>query len=287
VLYLNGERVGSNRYTTGAHLDRYRIESLLEPGKNRLMVHLRSSRSEGAFLAMVESPEFEAPLVWTDSDWRVMRRRLPKVAKGEAPLEPGGGREGEYAVVVATPPEGRWGSPESGDERPLHTDLVRPRNAAPASRVMLPGGVWRRRYPRIRYTKPLGPYATFDWGGVRTGYLMLHFPRAERSVALVYLGQELPDPLSRPPDAYVVTTNNDTHWEGTVPRSFRYALVVGLEDIIDAAMVLTHADKLPPVAAGGPAEGVFGLESSRLRSAVEDKVWRKLEGFAGDAEGED
>jgi len=287
VLHLNGQRVGSNRYTTGAGLDRYRIESLLKPGSNRLMVHLRSSRSEGAFLALVESPEFETPLVWTNSDWRVMRRRLSKVAEGEIPLEPSAGRHVEHAVVVATPPEGRWGSPKAGAERPLHADLVRPRNPAPASRVLLPGGVWRRRYPRIRYTRPLGPYVTFDWGGVRNGYLVLHFPRAERPVALVYLGQEMPDPLSRPPDAFVVTTNKDTHWEGTVPRSFRYALVVGLEDIAEATMVLTDASKLPAIAAGGPAEGVFGLESSRLRSAVEDKVWSKLEGFSSDSEGED
>ncbi len=287
VLYLNGARVGSNRYSAGAPLDRYRVESLLVTGRNRFLVHLRSSRSEGAFLALLQSPEIDSPIVWTDSEWRKMRRRLPKVAQGEAALEPSDGRSVEHAVVVARPPEGRWGSPGSGLERPLHQDLVRPRNAAPASRIMIRGGGWRRRYPRIRYTRPLGPHVTFDWGGVRTGYLVLHFRAGERSVALVYLGQEMPDPLSRAPDAYVITSSKDSHWEDTVPRAFRYALVVGLAAVSDAELILTHADRLTAIAADGPGEGVFGLSPPRLRSAIEDKVWRELEGFAGDSEGQD
>jgi hypothetical protein len=122
---------------------------------------------------------------------------------------------------------------------------------------------------------------------VRTGYLVLNFPAAERSVALVYLGQEMPDPLSRPPDAYVITTDNDTHWEDTVPRSFRYALVVGLGSVSNAKLVLTHVDLLQAIAAGGPSRGVFDLEAPRLSSSIENKVWRELEGFPSDSEGED
>ena len=44
VVWLNGQRIGSNRYRPGAPLDVYRVGDLLLPGPNRLIVELRSSR---------------------------------------------------------------------------------------------------------------------------------------------------------------------------------------------------------------------------------------------------
>ncbi len=69
-----------------------------------------------------------------------------------------------------------------------------------------------------------------------------------------------------------------------MPRSFRYALVVGLDRVTDAVLIRSNLERLPPIVAGDPVKGVFGLKAPRLRTPAENVVWSELERFSGDTE---
>jgi len=197
VLYLNGVRVGSNRYTVGADLDRYEVSSLLRPGRNRLAAHLRSTYAHGGFLAVLRAAESPDPIVVTDGEWRISRRHVAKLSRPELDLA-----RPERAIVVARPPAGRWGPTTEGTARPLHADLILQRPAVRARRMLQPGSDWHRlRRRRPARMSALGERVTFDWQESQTGYLTLKLPGDEGAVGLVYLGDDLPDPLHQPPDA--------------------------------------------------------------------------------------
>ena len=83
----------------------------------------------------------------------------------------------------------------------------------------------------------------------------------------------------------MIAVRGQTHWADTVPRTFRYALVVGVDTVRDAQIVRTDPGLWSPVPAGQPRQGVFGLPAPRLRTAIENVVWGELESFAGDTEG--
>ena len=96
VLYLNGQRVGSNRYTAGAAFDRFEVAPLLRPGRNRIATLLRSTYAHGGFLATLRLDDASEPIVVTDERWSVSRRRLAALTRPDLDLE-----RPERAIAVA------------------------------------------------------------------------------------------------------------------------------------------------------------------------------------------
>jgi hypothetical protein len=150
VLYLNGRRIGSGRYsgvpTKGlarprTRLDVYEVGDWLSPGANRLQAEVRSGHGAGGFLLALVAGTDGADgrlLLGTDERWRVYRRDHPFLLRGLVPLHPklhlG---TGEDVRSWGAPPLGRWGLSEPGPVRPLYPDLAADREPLAATRTLL------------------------------------------------------------------------------------------------------------------------------------------------------
>ncbi len=278
ILTLNGKRVGAGRYPTGApeaRLDVYEVGDLLLSGGNRVLVELRSDRGAGGLLAVIQDPEGKT-LVRSDGEWRIVKRHHIGLVRGWLPLGPGSGLETEPAFRWGLPPTGRWGEPTVGALRPRLLELIRDQPLA-ATRVPAP------RIPGLPATSARH-LALFDFGREVTGYLNLQMQAGDGlRKALLYTGSEPPDPLVQRPAGAVLALTGRRSWMDAQPRRFRYALVVG--DRPAAARVLP----VDPKAADGlfadgnerKVEGVFGIDPPRLRTPVEDEVWRELQSVPG------
>ena len=288
LLYLNGRRLGSGRYSAGRHgalLDTYAVEDELAPGGNRLMVEVRSDKGTGGLLlALVDGRG--RTFLGTDESWRLFRRDHPFLLRGLVPLSPklAPGR-GEDSFSWGLPPLGRWGRPEVGPRRPLYRELIGDLSPEAAPRPV----VW---------TSPLGPElppvprTIFDFGREVTGYLHLEIPPVseQRAGLLFTASRGVPDPLSERPSGAVITIPDRHGWEDACLRRFRYVMVVGLSP---------RGARVQPVASGDPGQiaallprevrtpGVLGIEPPPLRTPVENEVWRKLQGVPGVARREE
>ena len=117
VLYLNGVRVGGNRYRPGARLDRYSVAPLLVGGHNRLLVELRSGRRAGGLLLRLATSD--GLEIVSGPDWRILQRHR------QEHLDPANGLEQPRRPRVwGGPPVGRWRLPEAGALLPLYGDLI-------------------------------------------------------------------------------------------------------------------------------------------------------------------
>lgn len=264
VVWLNGGRVGSNRYAPGRPLDRYEVGPLLLPAGNRLAVELRSSRGQGGLLAALDLGGGSPPVV-SGAGWRVLRRDLPGVREGWQPI--GGG---EPAVSWGRPPVGRWGRPERWADRP------------PAGEVC---ALCEPVEARRRGGRPPERVA-FDFGRQVAGYLVLErsaeaAEAGETGVALFTAGERPAVPLASPDlAAPVVVMPGAREWSDATPRRFRWVTVTGLEGL-ERARVLPVADgalaALPePVPGEAAVRPVLGLEVSTARTEVADEVRRTL-----------
>lgn len=281
VLTLNGKRLGAGRYRPGdggepvAKLDVYEVGDLLQPGGNRLVVELRSDRGAGGFLAVLQDDRGHL-LVRTDGEWRIVKRHHFGLQRGWLPLGSRGGLESEPAFSWGLPPTGRWGRPEAGPVRPRLIELIQDQPAA-AARALAP------RFPVL----PAGAsrhIAMFDWGREVTGYLTFQMPEgAGLRTALLYVGDQPPDPLQESPDGAVLALAGRTSWMDARVRRFRYALVIGDRPL--AARVLPvdpqQAAGLLDEKGSPQVEGVFGIEPPRLRTPVQDEIWRELQRVPG------
>lgn len=269
VLWLNGRRVGSNRYREHAGLDRYQVGDLLLPNGNRIVAEVRSGRGAGGLLLALVGPEGE-PLAATGESWRIFEQFHPGVVEGWVPTD-----KGAPAVSWGPPPTGRWGRVEPGRSLPRFEEAT--------------GDLWRRRilFPerlRARSTDgrwvpageapaTLGPIAAFDWGRPVTGYLVLE-QRAPAGVpvGLVELAPEEGEEVE------VVFQPGAPLWRDVVPRRFRFARVTGLSGLERAWVEPVDPEVLAELPAP-PAEppGVFGLDPPPLRTPVQNEVRRELE----------
>jgi hypothetical protein len=283
VLFVNGERVGGNRYTAGAPLDEYDVTTRLAAGTNRLTAHLRSSRAEGAFLLALYLDGEREPALVSSQDWTIVRRFNRRLQRAWIPIE-----RGEQPAVIARPPEGRWGATREARPRPLLADIALLRRGVRPGRVLGEETGWRSMAAAVRGRggQRLGADAVMlDWGEELTGIVTLRFADgAEAPLGLAYFGEHTPEPVLQAPDAFVIGTPGQTYWEDAVPRRFRYLLLVGLEDLLDARLLVTDATRLEPVPGGQPPPGVLGEPAPRLRTPAEDKIWSELESFPRGAE---
>jgi hypothetical protein len=289
-LSVNGASVGAGRWTPGAPLDRYEIGRLLAPGRNRLAVELRSARGAGGLIARVEAAgEGQRVSLGTDATWRIVRdhERSLLLPASEAPA-------GDPPRIWGPAPLGRWGAPEEGDLVPRLDRLRRSRRpSAPRALRLGVAGPWQA-VPRARPTRPLGPWVVFDWGTEVVGYLSLAIrPGDEMARGLLWTDSAPPgtslavDPRLDPYAAVVLGAPGRTWWTDTRPRRFRYAYVLGLDQITGAEVYPVHADRAAALLAPrSPLAGLWGLEPPRLATPVEDEVWRELQGLAGVTEGQ-
>lgn len=275
VLYLNGQRVGSDTYEPGAPLAAWRVEGLLQPGWNRLLVELRSSRAAGGFLALLTGDAGE-PLIWTDERWLVFTRHDAGLVRGFRPLD-----GGTPAFSWGLPPTGRWNAPRPGPVRPLWRDLMpggRPAPLRPAAVRAVGARAKSRGRTGAEPAAGFAPQVLFDFGREVEGYLALeHLPGDETAPGLLFTGLEPPHPRQARPQEAVVCMPGRRVWLDARPRRFRYALVLGMERLTaarlypvgsEAAAALRPDDRQPA--------GVFGLEPPPLSTPIEERVWKSL-----------
>jgi len=272
VAYLNGRRVGSNRYAPdggdgAAALDRYRVEGLLLAGGNRLAVELRSARGSGGLLAALDLGAGLPPIV-TDANWRIVRRHHPGLLGGWQPLgDPAaGGAEEPYRW--GRPPIGRWGRPRRVRDWPLAAVVAAPCAPRPA--------VARRSAPGAR--------ELFDWGEEVFGYLSLRLDPAlagEPAVGLLLAGAAPRRPLEEAEVAVpIVPLPGLPTWTDSVPRRFRYAAVTGLPGVLAAEVVPVAAEAaaLLPAARSAAPEPLLGLDTPLHLTPAEQAVRRQIDG---------
>jgi hypothetical protein len=279
VLTLNGKRIGSGQYQPGgpARLDVYEVSGVLVAGGNRLLVELRSDRGAGGFLAALQDGAGHT-LVRTDGEWRIVLRHHFGLMRGLLPLGANDDLESVPAFAWGPPPTGRWGRPELGPVLPLMTDLIQ---GAPLPATRLPS----RPIPALPPTSARH-IVLFDWGHQVAGYLTLQMPTGEgMRKALLFTGDNPPDPLRDRPAAAVLTLIGRRSWMDAQPRRFRYALVIGDRPAsarvfpVDPKRAAGRIADPADIAAGGgrKVEGVFGLKSPPLRTPVQDEIWRELQ----------
>ena len=278
VLYLNGLRVGSNRYTSGAALDRYDVGSLLVPGANRLVAEVRSGRGTGGFLLRLEGGAGAPALAATDGTWRVFRRFDPGLAGGWLPLD-----SGEPPRVWGRAPTGRWGRPAAGPSRPLFPALEPPLateagqggegppapplegTGSPAE----PGGHGAGAFPAT---------LLFDFGRVVVGYLGLRFGPGDGPPALFCVGLEPPAFCEGDAAAFVLAPPGAPDWEDSLVRRLRYVAVAGLGEGTVARLLPVSeelAGGLPGAAA--PERGILGLVPPPRLAPLEREVAQRLQ----------
>ncbi len=276
ILYLNGKRLGAGRYQAGSPLDVYEVGDLLETGGNRLLAELRSDWGAGGFLAVIQDADTGRVLVRTDESWRIVRQHHLGVTRGWLPLQMSGGLESAPAYSWGLPPTGRWGRPRVGPVRLRFAQQVR-REAIPAA-AATPG--------------ELRTAMLFDWGREVTGYLSLQVPGSPKDTevrtGLVFTGAAPPDPRQATSEPILIVPGRRA-WMAAAPRRFRYALVLGLGQRPLTARVfpVEGAEGVLVEEGDRRVEGVFGVEPPRLRTPVEDEVWRKLQRVPGVRGGKD
>lgn len=284
VAYLNGVRVGGNRYRPGAGLDSYRVAPLLVAGANRLLVEVRSGRRAGGLLVRLAG-EGDLEIV-SGRQWRILLRHREIHLDPAKPLE-----EARQPRLWGGPPTGRWRLPGAAAELPLHAELVAGEDRLWPQRVGL-GEVWQtalewRPSSRLRPSSPsLGQEVSFDWGREVSGYLGLFFGTRQWPKALLYFGCDPPDPAA-PPDDHALGVRGRLLWTSAVPRRFRCVTVLAPEGVRGAfALEVDEGRAAPLLAAEGRAqetpEGVFGLaDPPPLVTPVEHEIRRELEGLTG------
>lgn len=273
TLRVNGVRVGSNRYDPDGGLDHYDVSGLLEPGQNRIVAQLVTTRGLGGFLAVLEAEAMEP--IGTDAEWRIAPAWEPGLFDGALPLD-----RYARARVWDRPPAGRWGAPRPGAELPLFEDLSLDTTRPWKYR---PWGIddWRRSGRRILGPLAGAPGVELRWRTDETGYLVLQYRPGLVPTGLVWAGVRRPNPRRDPPAGFVIGIPGRAAWAMSRPMTIRHVVVAGVDGLLDATIVRVREDLAGELLfEPSPPAGVAGLEPPRLRSPLEDEIWRELEGFA-------
>ncbi len=286
VAILNGVQIGGGRYSGEGLVDAYSVGGFLERGRNRLVIEARSSRGNGGLLLNLEvQGAGDSLTVVSDGAWQVLRHQVRSLGRAGEEIQ-----DGVEPMVWGLPPIGRWPLPTMVRPRPTIPELLVGGEPRRAVRARQGGGnrVWKRLDRDTAPDRRFGPWVTFDWGRSVTGYLALEYPIEESPVALIYVGDELPDPAVSRPTAVLVGLEGGWLWSDTLPRRFRYATVLVRGSVTGAMVVPTDPKKsaaLIPAEEG--SNGVFGLQSKILRTPLENEFRRELHGLASAAGRED
>ncbi len=290
VVYLNGQRLGSNFYRQNQAMDLYPLSDFLRSGRNRLAIELRSERGAGGLLANLRLGDLRQVVLVTDVDWQIFRQFEPAFFVAEDPL-PGG----EAPQVWGHAPTGRFRV-----KAPEHLRPVPPYGASalPALRLrnLNPQARWvdltrpRRKFPQ------LGPILLFDWQSEVSGYLSIDFAPSSGQPGWLFFGtaagmwgdvaweniywQHLTGAaLAAQTSTAVFPAPRSITWSEGRWRRFRYLLTVGIEVNGIPVLEAVNPDLAAKLELPSPTvHGVFGLPphpQPRLDVAVWERVLRE------------
>lgn len=264
VVRLNGRRVGSNVYRSGAPLDLYSVARLLVPGTNRLVVELRSERGQGGLLLRLDAGEgAERPLVVSDGSWKIVSHWRPRLLAPRTPVA-----RGEPPRVWGPVPTGSWGDPAVGPERPLFgTSLagrrpVPPESSRPIRRTVTPDGHW----------------TLWDWGREVEGYVEVNLPRGAPRMALLYASVEPPEIHPLRAAGALLAPPGAPAWSDAVLRRFRYAALIGDGEAGGISVWPVRPEPAASLASLPPPGGLLGLHPAPRPSPVAQRVWNRARG---------
>ncbi|MEO8197279.1 MAG: hypothetical protein ABI689_11200 [Thermoanaerobaculia bacterium] len=287
LLFLNGVRIGSNRYSSGAPLDRYRLERWLHPGRNRLVIELRSPSGAGGLWCELAAGGQQ--LVRSDGSWTVYETNWRGLF-GERPL-----LSGARPRRLGRSPLGRWGSPAVGPERPTFEVALAAREPQPAESFRVSGSndPWQPCGGRGRRPPSLGPLVEFDFGAERTGYLQLSYREepgrragAPPSAVLLAFGDEPIGALPWSAQTLFQPIPGAGLYQDSTVRRFRYVAVAALPGVFSAEVLTTTAASWPALAPRDqPEAGILGVRPPPSSAPVEHEVWRELERATGSTVG--
>jgi hypothetical protein len=282
VLYLNGARVTSGRWSLDAPGDEVAVGAALRPGRNRIVVELRSSTGAGGL--WFELVDDRGVLARSDGAWSIYRGEWRGLFRGGA-MPPG-----ERPLVLGRSPLGRWGSVELFRRVPTFESVLAADEPvrAVAFRTWGNGEAWQPMPERRRRATSFGPLVEIDFGETRTGYLQLAFRDPEGAsppAALLVFGDAPIGPPPLPASAVIRPILGRNLFQDARARRFRYVAVAGLPGLFGAE-VLSVRDEVyagMPVEGGdAPPHGVFGVTPPpRSGSPVEHEIWRELERSTG------
>lgn len=293
TAYLNGHRVGSNRYRADAPVDRYEVGRYLRRGPNRIAVQVEITRLRGGLLARIvdvdpDASDANRELVVSDDSWSVLPES-PSASFSDPDVQL---RPLARARTLGRSPRGRWGWLQLGPVRSLledhrikgdYGDLA---PAVQASRWRDRTSGWRG-FGKGSRSRRLGDWVELSWDEPQVGYFGVRYADRRSPVGLVYFGTAPPNPATQAPDAVLVGVQRRGSWEDAVVRRFQYALVLGVPSLQSGHVYRVDPDRVEvwdpsSVGALGVAPPAAG---SRLRSAVEDEVWSRLQGLSRRAGG--
>ena len=102
TLYLNGREVAGRQVGEERALDYYDISSLVQTGRNRIVVAVRSPKGAGGLLVALDiAPETENWVV-SDEQWKIYRQWDPLLLLYDI------SGHWEHPMIVGEPPIGRW-----------------------------------------------------------------------------------------------------------------------------------------------------------------------------------
>jgi len=284
VVWVNGSRAGSGRYDRGRSMASFDLSHLLGPGGNRIVAELRSSRGAGGLLAWLEVDG--RILARSGPDWRLFHDSRPGLLRGWLPLE-----SGEAPQIWGEAPMARWAGLTAGESAAaVFADrLVEPVAVEAALGVHLSAsgpaiadappqaaGRWGRQWSQSAPLPQLLGAVALDWEREITGYVELDFV-GDGDALLFTSSVGLPDPARLTAATVIVRVAGQSVWRDSVPRRFRYLIVAGEPRLVGARAYETSE----PAWAATPPAALLGVPRPPLRPAVEDKLRREFQGFAG------
>jgi hypothetical protein len=306
-VWWNGRPVGEGAPHPGGPLDAYRMDDLLVPGMNRVVVLVRSGRGQGGLLAALvpliprasaEVPdtsgeEWGEPLLVTDGSWQIVRRERDGLVEGWLPVVRRRGKgEGSwppegFPAALATaprvwglPPVGRWGWPwaPEGAEAPSG------------------GGRSRLLWSAQGAAAPPSRVVRFGLEEAVEGLLTIEFapldpadpdprPGAPPS-ALVAVGQTPPDLAGGgAASALAVTPDDALAWRDVSARGFSHVEISSTRPVVSVSVVPRPAGVIPAprrlFAVGEERSGLFGIRTPPSRPPLEKQLRRQLQEVAG------
>lgn len=238
VLDLNGVWIGGGRYEPLPRWDGYEVTDLLQAGRNRIAVEVRSARGMGGLLFCLEVDG--RCVARSDGEWRIGR---PAAAAS------GGGAS---VRVWGGPEVGRWPVPESVRERRRY------------DRCLVAGSpVHPRRIFRAPWREPIvgvEPVWWANFGGIVKGALLVEMPATGPApwAARFGLGRTMPEPA--PPTVPIVAGASDRSYRFPEPLRLYFVEFIGGESPTAAAVrpLRPGCDELLTPPRPSP-DGVFGV----------------------------
>lgn len=273
LVLLNGRRVGSAIYRPDAAIDVYDARPELRPGRNRLVLELRSAiGSGGATVRLVDGDGRE--LAASGPQWRYYPGVRRALADLDEELPPAAS-----VAVLGSAPFGRWSLPGLR-ERPSYRDLVDGEVGvwARAWRPSRGDGEWRRLSPRRRKPDRLGgaDLMEVDFGREVAGFLHLQLDPQAAVAGMLFFADRPGEPLDRVPDRVVVAVPKLNSWQDVEPRRFRYLTLVGLRSVRRAAVIPLRPAAAAALGEPAPSRGLLGLPAEPARLPLVETLRREL-----------